>query len=345
MSQNTYGGLNQQQNPNQAGYNQPQQNPQPTGYQPRYRPPNQQPSNYQQPPPQQAYNQPQSQRMQSYQPKPNQQQAQYGYQPRSPSIGSQDGYQQIATSQQYQQSNKMANYMNEDYAQEQGNYAIDRAGQTKTGKKIMENEMLLSTQKKCCAPALNKIEEQVLHAPQSTNEKLVFRWNYPIAEYCTEIFEPYKANGLSRQQFDYGMNAIKDVENYDISLIRPNKCIVWFLTLMVLGVFTMCVLIWLWSDFWWGLIMIGCLAGFSGYCIYGIIRDQKYKVSEKCDNRYYHIEEILKELNKRIYKGFGVELKIGNRGAWIELDLLVSERLSGVSGQQNIIVQQQQQRL
>lgn len=69
--------------------------------------------------------------------------------------------------QQYLQNmqEQLGGYMNDEYAQRYGDEAIARAQKNKHGKKFMENEYLLKTQTRCCAPALNSIEDQVKHAP------------------------------------------------------------------------------------------------------------------------------------------------------------------------------------
>lgn len=159
---------------------------------------------------------------------------------------------------------------------------------------------------------------------------MIFKWSYSEADYNTEVFEPYKANNLSHEQLNSTLNSIKQVSDYDISKIRPNNCVVWFLTLLILCVFAGCVIVWFMSGFFWGLIIICVMAGFVGYCIYGIIKEQKNKVKERCEVRYNAMKEILSKANGMVFNPNGLDMKIGNRAAWLELHI---QQLGGQSHQ------------
>jgi hypothetical protein len=82
----------------------------------------------------------------------------------------------------------------------------------------------------------------------------------------TDNFEPEKANGLPRGQFEYVFSQMKSIPLYDVSEIKPNAFVIWGVTIVIALAVTFSLIYLAISDLWWG-IVIGCIV--CGLAIYG----------------------------------------------------------------------------
>lgn len=101
-------------------------------------------------------------------------------------------------------------------------------------KKGKEKQALKDTQKQCCNPALTHIEEKILKAPGSTKDMTVFLYCFESASFEYDNYEPYKCNNIPLSDIASVLGELQGVENFRPELIKPNRKIVMFATIMVI---------------------------------------------------------------------------------------------------------------
>lgn len=166
-----------------------------------------------------------------------------------------------------------------------GTVTVDYRGAWNKVKGAKDSKALRDTQKQCCNPALNEIEQKILNAPASTRECIIFRYSFEACEYEYDNYEPYKCNNIGVADIAAVLQELQQVDNFRPDLIKPNNKMVWFATIFVILLIASLIICdyyipWIFAIILDCVMIIPCV-----WMIVSIVRKQRKQVKELSEQR------------------------------------------------------------
>jgi len=110
---------------------------------------------------------------------------------------------------------------------------------------------------------------------------MIFKWSLKAEDYSQEAFDSYRANDEPKESLDYLWNDLRQVQNYNVSLIQPGKAVVWWCSVLVLTMFIAAIIVSCYVP-WILAIVINCVVLIpSGLLIWGAVKKQRKDVMRK----------------------------------------------------------------
>ena len=128
-----------------------------------------------------------------------------------------------------------------------------------------------------------------------------------------------KANGVAVEDIMNAISSLRRIENFDVSVIKPDTKIVWWTSLAAVAMVVAAIVVSFYVP-WILAIIVNCVILIpTGIMIFGAVKKQRKSVMDKMDKRCKEISQELENFNNQYFRGQGLNWKVGDLAAWLEL--------------------------